>query len=225
MGTSEAGPVFPTLEVEQSFWDQGFRRVAGLDEVGRGPWAGPVTAAAVVLPVDSVRLGALEAVRDSKALSASMRERLFDCIIEIATAVGIGSATAEEIDEVGIVPATRLAMRRALAQIDPGGTHHRSPEALILDALRLPEIALPQRAFPRADVRSLSVAAASIVAKVVRDRWMVETAEVAHPGYGFAQHKGYGTRQHREALDHLGVCPIHRRSFRPVAARLGASHG
>jgi ribonuclease HII len=129
-------------------------------------------------------------------------------------AVGVGSATEQEIDALGIVPATRMAMHRALAALDV------SPDALILDALRLPDIALPQKAFPRADAHSLSVAAASIVAKVVRDRWMAEIAEVDYPGYGFARHKGYGTRQHREALERLGVCPIHRRSFRPVALRL-----
>jgi ribonuclease HII len=105
-------------------------------------------------------------------------------------------------------------MTRALDAMD------LAPEALILDALTLPDVALPQRGFPRADAHSLSVAAASIVAKVSRDRWMVDTAEVDHPGYGFARHKGYGTRQHRAALQQLGVCAIHRRSFKPVAARL-----
>ncbi|MBN1246496.1 MAG: ribonuclease HII [Anaerolineae bacterium] len=208
--------MIPTVEIEQSFWDQGMRAVAGLDEVGRGPWAGPVTAAAVVLPPCAPVLEALQEVRDSKQLSARRREALFDRIQETAATMGVGAATAQEIDALGIVPATRLAMRRALAKLDI------PPEALILDALHLPEIALPQRAFPRADAHSLSVAAASIVAKVVRDRWMAETAESDYPGYGFAQHKGYGTRQHREALECLGVCPIHRRSFRPVALRLEA---
>lgn len=205
----------PTIEAEQVFWQQGCNRVAGLDEVGRGPWAGPVYAAAVVLPQTSDDLDTLSGVRDSKKLTARRRELLSEQIVAVASAVGIGVADAQEIDALGIVPATRLAMRRALAQLTV------SPQALILDAIRLPQIPLPQQAFPRADALSLSVAAASIVAKVARDRWMVETAEVAYPGYGFAQHKGYGTRQHQAALDRLGVCPLHRRSFRPIASRLG----
>lgn len=206
--------LMPSTQAEAGFWDDGYRFVAGLDEAGRGPWAGPVYAAAVVLPCGSDLPGRMAGVRDSKTLSERQRERLVDCIWEVALSVGVGWATAAEIDEVGIVPATHIAMTRALDVLDP------APEALILDALTLPEITLPQREFPRADAHSLSVAAASIVAKVSRDRWMVETAEVDHPGYGFAQHKGYGTRQHREALQQLGVCAIHRRTFKPVAARL-----
>ena len=209
----------PTIEVEAALWQQGLRRVAGLDEVGRGPWAGPVYAAAVVLPDAPERLNALSEVRDSKRLSARRRERLAGEIQAIALAVSVGRAEVDEIDDIGIVPATRLAMRRALADLSD------APHALILDALLLPQIPLPQRAFPRADALSLSVAAASIVAKVARDHWMVETADVAFPGYGFAQHKGYGTRRHREALDRLGVCPLHRRSFRPIADRIRADGG
>jgi len=204
----------PTTVEERVFWQQGLRRVAGLDEVGRGPWAGPVYAAAVVLPVAPDELAALSEVRDSKRLSERRRERLAVEIQAVALAVAVGRAEADEIDELGIVAATRLAMRRALAGLE------LSPQALILDALRLPQIPLPQRAFPRADALSLSVAAASIVAKVARDRWMVDTADVAYPGYGFAQHKGYGTQQHRVALERLGVCPLHRRSFRPIADRV-----
>jgi ribonuclease HII len=197
-----------------AFWNAGCRYVAGLDEAGRGPWAGPVYAASVVLPRTDDLPPRLEGVRDSKTLSERQRERLLDRIREVALAVGVGWTTAAEIDEIGIVPATHLAMTRALDAMD------LAPEALILDALTLPDVALPQRGFPRADAHSLSVAAASIVAKVSRDRWMVDTAEVDHPGYGFARHKGYGTRQHRAALQQLGVCAIHRRSFKPVAARL-----
>ena len=208
----------PTIEVEQAFWQQGFTRVAGLDEVGRGPWAGPVYAAAVVLPNCPDDLEILSDVRDSKRLSARRREHLSEQIVDVALTVGIGAADVDEVDALGIVPATRLAMRRALARLDV------PPQALVLDAVRLPQIALPQRAFPRADSSCLSVAAASIVAKVARDHWMIEIAEVEYPGYGFGQHKGYGTRQHREALDRLGVCPLHRRSFRPIAMRL-AGHG
>ena len=204
----------PTREAEKAFWQRGMALVAGLDEAGRGPWAGPVCAAAVVLPHERADLVCLEEVRDSKTLSPRRRERLYDEIHAEALAVGWAFAAAEEIDALGIVPATRLAMRRALDALEV------SPQALILDAITLPDVDLPQNAFPRADARCLAVAAAGIVAKVTRDRWMVEHADVHFPGYGFARHKGYGTRQHQEALDRLGVCPLHRRSFSPVALRL-----
>ena len=190
------------------------QRVAGLDEAGRGAWAGPVVAAAVILPADERVRGALAGARDSKQLSPAAREKLALRIRDAAMAVGVGRAGQQEIDALGIVPATRLAMQRALAALSI------APQALIIDALPLPGVALPQDAFPYADARSLSVAAASIIAKVTRDRWMADVAEADFPGYGFAQHKGYGTRQHRAALARLGVCPLHRCTFRPVAACL-----
>ena len=211
---TRSGPIYPTTEAEGRLWEEGWTLVAGLDEAGRGPWAGPVYAAAVILPVHQDKLGALSSVRDSKTLSAGQRARCFEAIAATAHDFGIGAAGVGEIDALGIVPATRLAMQRALAAL-------RSwPQALILDAIRLPGVPLPQQAFPRADVTSLSVAAAGILAKVSRDRWMVEVAEVEFPGYGFAQHKGYGTRLHEAALDRLGVCPLHRCSFQPIAVRL-----
>ena len=191
-------------------------RVAGLDEAGRGAWAGPVVAAAVILPRGDGVHAALAGVRDSKQVSPATRERLSARIVDVALAVGVGRGEQPEIDALGIVPATRLAMQRALEALSV------APEALVIDALRLPGVDLPQDVFPYADARSLSVAAASIIAKVSRDRWMVEVAEVDFPGYGFAQHKGYGTRQHQTALNHLGVCSLHRLTFRPVAARLSA---
>lgn len=211
---SKRGQTRPTTATEQAFWVEGYTHVAGLDEAGRGAWAGPVYAAAVILPRMETTPATLQAVRDSKTLSAQQREAAYDAICAAASAVGVGWATAGEIDARGIVPATRLAMCRALDALTVPA------EALILDALTLPTVPLPQRAFPRADALSLSVAAAGIVAKVSRDRWMVESAERAFHGYGFAQHKGYGTAQHREALQALGICDIHRRTFRPVAARL-----
>lgn len=215
MGTTKRyRGVWPTVEAESRFWEQGFVYVAGLDEAGRGPWAGPVTAAAVILPPTPASWAPLEGVRDSKTLSLRQRELQFPLICEVALGVGVGHAAAEEIDNLGIVPATRLAMRRALRSLT------LEPEALVLDALTLPAILLPQCAFPFADAHSLSVAAAGIVAKVCRDRWMVNVADEVCPGYGFAQHKGYGTRQHQAALNTLGVCELHRRSFRPVARRL-----
>jgi ribonuclease HII len=206
----------PTLETELLFWDKGHTYIAGLDEAGRGAWAGPVYAAAVVLPLVDEVPDALREIRDSKTLSARQREAAFEQISASALALGIGWATAEEIDARGIVPATRLAMRRALKALDV------TADALIIDALALPTVPLPQRYFPRADALSLSVAAAGIVAKVSRDRWMAADAECDFPGYGFAQHKGYGTAKHRTALNDLGPCPIHRQTFRPIAKRLAA---
>jgi len=192
----------PTLEAEERFWACGMQRVAGLDEAGRGAWAGPVVAAAVILPRGDGIHAALVGVR----------------IVKVALAVGVGRGEQHEIDALGIVPATRLAMQRALSALSV------APEALIVDALSLPGVNLPQDVFPYADARSLSVAAASIIAKVSRDRWMVNVAEVDFPGYGFAQHKGYGTPQHQASLAHLGVCPIHRLSFRPVAECVAAAN-
>ncbi|MBN2001709.1 MAG: ribonuclease HII [Anaerolineae bacterium] len=208
----------PTLEAEARFWTRGLRRVAGLDEAGRGAWAGPVVAAAVILPLGDDVCAALAGVRDSKQLSAAVRERLAARVLDVALAVGVGRGGQQEIDALGIVPVTRLAMQRALAALTV------APEALVIDALRLPGVDLPQDAFPYADARSLSVAAASIIAKVTRDRWMTDVAEADFPGYGFARHKGYGTQQHREALDRLGVCPLHRLTFRPVAVCVAATN-
>ena len=207
----------PTTETELTFWRQDVTYVAGLDEAGRGPWAGPVYAGAVILPQDPETIAMLHEVRDSKELSHQRREQLCSLIEEVAVSAGVGWSSAGEIDDLGIVPATRLAMRRAIERLSA------APEALIIDALLLPGITLPQRAFPRADATCLSVAAASILAKVYRDRWMVQTAETRFPGYGFARHKGYGTPQHREALDRLGACAIHRRSFRPITDLVGAT--
>lgn len=202
----------PTTEVEAQLWARGLVQVAGLDEVGRGCWAGPVCAAAVILPPDPAALIALAGVRDSKQLTPRQRAALVPRIGGIALSVGVGRAESAEIDALGIVPATRLAMCRALT------AGSLRAQALIVDALSLPEVMLPQVVFPYADARALSVAAASIVAKVYRDTWMAEVAESKYPGYGFARHKGYGTAEHRAALKQAGPCPLHRRTFRPVAA-------
>ena len=188
----------------------GYPHVAGLDEAGRGAWAGPVCAAAVVLPLDCPDLAdLLDGVCDSKQLSPARRESLLPIIQQVAEAVGVGWASHARVDEIGIVAATRQAMAHAVASLDG------KANALLIDHVRLPDVELPQRAFPKADVRCLSVAAASIVAKVTRDRLMV-ALDRALPGYGFARHKGYGTRQHREALARLGPSPIHRVSWRPI---------
>ncbi len=183
--------------------------MAGVDEVGRGAWAGPVVAAATILSLAKVSNLRKAGVHDSKQLSPHQRAACFPIIQESCRAWGIGLADAAEIDTLGIVSATRLAMRRAIDALSP------SPDALIVDALRLPDTGLPQRAFPFADSISLSVAAASILAKVMRDQMMVEL-EAAFPGYGFDRHKGYGTPAHQQALQAMGVCQIHRKTFRPI---------
>jgi ribonuclease HII len=210
----------PTLDHETKLWLLGHKRVAGLDEVGRGAWAGPVVAAAVILPSDGTDLRTvLRGVNDSKRLTPRMREALVPRIIEAAVAVGIGMASAQFIDARGIVQATRQAMALALRELpDP-------PQALLIDALILPDIALPQHGIVKGDSRVLSIAAASIVAKVFRDQLM-RNEELYFPGYGFARHKGYGTAQHRAALSVLGPSPIHRLTFTPVRSVLaGESPG
>ena len=205
----------PDLQEELDLYAAGHTRVAGLDEVGRGAWAGPVCAAAVVLPLDRPDLpDLLTGVRDSKQLSPARREALLPVILDVAEAVGVGWAAPTEVDERGVVPATQQAMARAVAELDG------RVDALLVDYLRLPDLDLPQRALPKADARCLSVAAASIVAKVTRDQLMV-ALDRDFAGYGFARHKGYGTRQHREALARLGPSPIHRMSWRPLQETLG----
>jgi ribonuclease HII len=202
--------ILPDLHEEVILRAAGYTRVAGVDEAGRGAWGGPVCAAAVVLPLDQPdRIDLLDGVRDSKQLSPARREALLPLVLEVAEAVGVGWAAPTEVDERGIVPATRLAMARAVSRLDG------RVDALLVDYVRLPDLDLPQRALPKADAHCLSVAAASIVAKVTRDRWMV-ALDRDFPGYGFARHKGYGTRQHREALARLGPSPIHRMSWRPL---------
>jgi ribonuclease HII len=200
----------PDMRQERALIRQGHALVAGIDEAGRGAWAGPVVAAAVILPGGAKRLAALRGVRDSKLLTPTQREALFPAICEKALAVGIGAASHEEIDAMGIVPATRLAMRRAVEQLDP------APDALLIDALKLPDVPLPQRVLFHADTQCLSVAAASIVAKVTRDHLMMEL-DTHYPGYGLARHKGYGTQVHQQALAQLGPSAIHRMTFEPVS--------
>ena len=201
-------------------FDQDLRRqlgascLIGIDEAGRGPLAGPVVAAAVVLAPRG--LPELAGVRDSKELSAKARERLFPRIKACARAVGVGWALSGEIDEMNILNATLLAMRRAVGRLAlrlDAGTW-----ALVDGNQKVPNLGLAQRAVVDGDALSLSIASASIVAKVVRDRWMA-VLDRRHPGYGFSRHKGYGTAAHLEALRRLGPCPEHRRSFAPVASQ------
>jgi ribonuclease HII len=205
----------PGLDLEQRLWAQGFSSVAGLDEVGRGTWAGPVVAAAVVFPCDDPHLGVhLAGVRDSKLLSPARRVQWLARIYDHAVSWGVGSAPACTIDRVGIVPATRQAMERALSRLLP------PPDSLLIDHLHLPGVALPQHSLPHGDALVLSIAAASIVAKVFRD-WLMRDCDLCFPGYGFAQHKGYGTPQHRAALRDLGPSAIHRLTFSPLRSLHG----
>jgi len=201
------------MSEERALMRQGYALVAGVDEAGRGAWAGPVVAAAVILPRNAMRLAALRGVRDSKLLTPHQRHTLFDGIYQAARAVGVGMASHAEIDDLGIVPATRRAMQRAVERLNI------APQALVIDAVKL-DVPLPQRVMFHADTLCRSVAAASIIAKVTRDRLMAEL-DTRYPGYGFAQHKGYGTRQHQQALAALGPSAIHRMTFRPMRSAAG----
>jgi len=205
-----AGSRYPDLVKERQLWREGFQYVAGVDEAGRGAWAGPVVAGAVILCDALDHLAdVLAPVRDSKLLTARSRERCYDLIAAHSVCYGVGSASCREIDALGLVPATRLAMRRAIAVLRP------APQFLLIDAVRLDDCSTRQEAVPKADLFHLSVSAASIMAKVTRDHWMRELAEQL-PGYGFERHKGYGTRAHRAALQRLGPTEQHRRSFAPI---------
>ncbi|WP_420630043.1 ribonuclease HII [Candidatus Leptofilum sp.] len=184
--------------------------IAGIDEAGRGALAGPVVATAVILPLNNQIETLLREVNDSKTLSAKKREALYLRITQHAITFGIGQQPASVIDEIGILPANRLAMATAVAQLTP------APQFLLIDGrIRLPHLNIPQKSIVRGDGKSLSIAAASILAKVTRDRLMVEL-DSQFPHYGFAQHKGYGTQQHRDALKKHGPCLRHRYSFAPI---------
>lgn len=198
----------PGEEFEVEARRRGFRVIAGLDEAGRGPLAGPVVAAAVILPRGCRLIG----LNDSKQVSPADRERLFEEIQAHALGVGIGEASATEIDRINILQATRLAMSRALEALLP------QPDWLLLDALVLPSLSIPQRPIIKGDRLSVSIAAASIIAKVYRDRRMGEYHQL-FPQYEFHVHKGYGTSRHLSLLKELGPCRIHRQSFRPLSNR------
>jgi len=210
------GATLPTLDLELALRDEtGLDAIAGLDEAGRGAIAGPVVAAAVILPLDDAdRLAQLEGVADSKLLAPQRREELYEQIVANAVAYGIAATSAPAIDEMGILPANMQAMRAALGQL-------RLPaEFLLVDGpLRLRQVVIPQKTVVRGDSTCLSIAAASILAKVTRDRYMVALHE-RYPHYGFARHKGYCTRQHVAALEAHGPCPEHRHSFAPICQRL-----
>jgi ribonuclease HII len=206
-------PPYPNTDHEQVLWAHGYSLIAGVDEVGRGPLAGPVVAAAVILdPTDSDRW--LGVFKDSKKMTEAQRESAFVALTETEIPNAVGACSSEEIDSLGIYAATKLAMARAIEGLDP------QPDLLLVDAMNLDAIALPQRSLIKGDAVSLSIAAASVVAKVTRDRLMADVFNSQFPEYGFAAHKGYGTASHLEALRQNGPCEIHRTSFRPVREAL-----
>ena len=207
----------PTRYQEAALWRAGFSAVAGLDEVGRGALAGPVAAGAVILP-PARRLSWLSGLRDSKQLTPQRREELAPRIKQTALAWGIGWADAQEIDALGILPATRLAMRRALAACGV------PPDYALIDGRDRHDFGLPCRVLTRGDERVASIAAASVIAKVFRDGWMRDL-DILHHGYRFADNKGYATSAHRAALWHIGPCLHHRFSYEPVRSAADVALG
>jgi ribonuclease HII len=233
--------IFPTLAYEQPLWDTGYTQIAGIDEAGRGAWAGPVCAAALILPPDPTLLHTLDQVRDSKLMTPRSREFWAPSLRLAALAWGVGFASSQEIDCLGILPATKLAATRALACLssspDPlpptpqipasaplspaplppdfsplSTLCSLHPDYLITDYLIFPELEWNQTALIKGDQLSLSVAGASVLAKTARDALM-RLLDDQYPGYGFARHKGYGTRLHQQSIRQLGLCEIHRKSF------------
>ena len=192
------------LAYEKELYTQGIQLIAGVDEVGRGPLAGPVVAAAVILP----KACKIPGLNDSKKIPKSKHKEIYEAVLQNAIAIGIGIKDNQVIDQVNIYEATKLAMREAIGQLEP------QPQHLLIDAMRL-DLPISQTSIIKGDANSLSIAAASIVAKVTRDQ-MMEEFDCEYPGYDFTQNAGYGTANHLAGLHKLGVTPIHRRSFEPV---------
>ena len=192
------------LAYEKELYAQGIELIAGVDEVGRGPLAGPVVAAAVILP----KACKIPGLNDSKKIPKSKHKEIYEAVLQNAIAIGIGIKDNQVIDQVNIYEATKLAMMEAIGQLEP------QPQHLLIDAMKL-DLPIPQTSIIKGDANSLSIAAASIVAKVTRDQ-MMEEFDCEYPGYDFTQNAGYGTANHLAGLDKLGVTPIHRRSFEPV---------
>jgi ribonuclease HII len=224
----DAGPapgtrqLIPSWDHELELQSKGLSLVAGVDEAGRGAWAGPLVAAAVIFPHPDLLLermqvdemvAELSLLRDSKMIPAAVRERLLGVIQQTAYATGVGVVSSGLIDVIGVGPANRLAMARAVRDL------RIRPDFLLVDAFKIHSMPIPQRPIVKGDATCMTIAAASVVAKVARDRIMCELDEL-HPGYGFARHKGYGTRSHVESLLRLGVSPVHRRCFAPIGAIL-----
>lgn len=202
-------PPLDLLAFEKQVRSSGYQSVAGVDEAGRGPLAGSVVAAAVILP-EGLELAE---VNDSKKLSETTRERLFDIIMQKALSVGIGFGSHQLVDKINILQATRHAMLEAVSKLS------HQPDYILIDGITTIASTIPQKTIKKGDSLSLSIAAASIIAKVTRDRMMVEM-DAEYPGYGFAAHKGYGSAAHLEAIRRLGPCPIHRLTFGGVKEHL-----
>jgi ribonuclease HII len=199
----------PSLAEEKALRTEGFTLIAGVDEVGRGALVGPVVAAAVIMP-ENIRARWKSRVRDSKQLTPEARENLYPYIKASAVTVATGAVASDIIDAIGIARATCKAMIAAINQLNP------YPQFLLIDYVHLHELLMPQKGIVDGDSLCFSIACASIIAKVTRDRLMMEM-DKDYPGYGFAAHKGYGTREHLASLRRLGPCPLHRRSFQPVS--------
>jgi len=193
---------------DESYRRRGFKFIAGIDEAGRGPLAGPVVAAAVILPPDDT----IDGLRDSKKVPEQERERLFWKILSVSLDIGVGIIEHDEIDRINILQATILAMKKAVADL------HVAPDALIIDAVTLPALRVKQFSIIKADAKSAAVAAASLIAKYTRDRIMLRYHSL-YPAYNFKKHKGYGTAEHVRLLELHGPCSIHRKSFRKVRER------
>lgn len=194
------------LKYERELYDQGFTRIGGVDEVGRGPLVGPVVAACVILPVNYD----LPGLTDSKKLSERKRDKFYDIIMRDAISVGVGIVDAKIIDEINILEASRLAMKRAIEDLDI------QPEFILSDAMKLTNIDIPYKDIIHGDALSLSIAAGSVIAKVTRDKMMYELDKI-HPEYGFAKHKGYPTKAHLESIEKYGVLDNYRFSYKPVS--------
>ena len=197
----------PTWQVEDKYLAQGYRLIAGVDEAGRGAWAGPIVAGAVVFTDHNI-LG----LRDSKKLSPAQREKLYEKIISSAVCWNAGIVTRDEIDQIGIGPANKLVLERAVAGLKP------APDVVLIDAFKI-DSTCPTESIIKGDAKVNTIAAASIIAKVTRDRLLVE-AHKNFPAYGFDQHKGYGTESHRQAINEFGTCPLHRISFEPMKSMI-----
>lgn len=205
--------IFPTFKEERKLARQGYRLVAGIDEVGCGALAGPVCAAAVILP-RRLKASWVELIKDSKQLLPAKRQELFHEIHESALTVGISMVSHEIIDDRGLTYAVRLAMKTAIDKLAP------APDSLLIDYVKLPDVPLPQCNIINGDELCFTVACASIIAKVTRDTYMTQQDEL-FPGYNFSQHKGYGTKEHYACLHKLGPSPIHRQSYQPIMDLFG----
>ena len=203
MKEKEEARLIELKQIEKDLHEKGFKYICGIDEAGRGPLAGPVVVASVIMPADSM----IEGVNDSKKVSEKKREKLFELIKEEAISYGIGISWQDEIDEINILEATKKSLTQSIKELKV------KPEIILVDALRnIDTLGVPYRSIIKGDAKSYSIAAASILAKVTRDRIMRQMDEV-YPEYGFAKHKGYGTASHMAAIREFGLCPIHRRSF------------